>query len=232
MTESLPPVQRWEKFGELTVIVPRIEVKNPRRKRHRFRVLVSCRCKRLKLVFPTELRAGERQKCIHCIKEEAATRERRPSVQDRLGHIPYVTAEDAYSEYLSFIGMKMRCCHKNHAAYPNYGGRGITVDPSWLEQNVGFSRFLHAMGRKPGPEWTLERIDVEGNYVSSNCKWIKREAQAWNKRTTRYVEYQGKTWCLGQLAGLLGLEHSTLYNRVFVSKWPEHRWNEAPRGQN
>jgi len=142
-----------------------------------------------------------------------------------------VRAKDARSEYISFQAMKMRCLNKNHGKYPIYGGRGIKIHQPWIEPWIGFSRFMHDLGRKPSTEYTLERMDSDGDYTPSNCRWASREEQSWNKRTTRFVEYQGRTWCLGELAKELGLSHSTLYSRVFSSRWPEERWNEPVHPQ-
>ncbi len=90
--------------------------------------------------------------------------------------------------YNSWAGMRQRCLEPSHAAYGKYGGRGIKLDPRWLD----FNNFLADMGERPSG-MSIERIDNDGDYTPSNCKWATLEEQNWNKRSTRMLEYKGET---------------------------------------
>lgn len=83
--------------------------------------------------------------------------------------------------YLSWAGMKQRCLNPNHAKYWNYGGRGITIDPRWME----FEAFLEDMGTRPRGK-TLDRKDANGPYCKENCKWSTNRQQRRNQR--RWIE--------------------------------------------
>jgi len=74
--------------------------------------------------------------------------------------------------------MKGRCFNPTDDAYSDYGGRGITVCERWLT----FENFYADMGERPGPDYSLDRINNDGNYEPENCRWATREQQMQNKR--------------------------------------------------
>jgi hypothetical protein len=74
--------------------------------------------------------------------------------------------------------MKYRCFNTSDAAYNDYGGRGITVCERWRT----FENFYADMGERPGPDYSLDRINNDGNYEPGNCRWATRSEQMLNKR--------------------------------------------------
>lgn len=104
--------------------------------------------------------------------------------------------------------MVARCTVRTNAAFPNYGGRGITVCPRWRE----FENFLADMGERP-PGTTIDRLDNDGGYEPGNCRWATREQQDGNKRTTVRITFQGRTMTLAQWAKELGTAGTVLRKR-------------------
>lgn len=121
--------------------------------------------------------------------------------------------------YSAWLNMKARCKYRNLPAYKDYGGRGITVCERWLV----FENFLADMGEKPGPEYTLERINNDLGYGPDNCKWATRVEQANNRRNVVRVEWRGKMMTVTELADECGVNRDTLYDRIFMRGWDVER---------
>lgn len=109
-------------------------------------------------------------------------------------------------EYRAWRNMKNRCVNVNVRAYPHYGGRGITVCAEWMNS---FQTFLAHMGLCPDG-FSLERLDVNGNYSPWNCVWIPMSQQARNKRNVRIVNGQTTP----DISNATGLKYSTVRYRL------------------
>lgn len=84
--------------------------------------------------------------------------------------------------WLSWRSMTNRCTNPRHEKWPLYGGRGITICARWAEvDGQGFANFLADMGERPAA-MTLDRIDPDGDYEPSNCRWADAKTQRANRR--------------------------------------------------
>jgi len=86
-----------------------------------------------------------------------------------------------------------RCDNKDSSHYSDYGGRDISVCPSWYN----FYEFIEDMGKKPDPRASLERRNNNGHYTPQNCYWGTDFEQANNKRNTNYLTFGGITYPRG-----------------------------------
>lgn len=110
--------------------------------------------------------------------------------------------------YSAWESMKQRCYNKNSEAYSNYGGRGITVCEEWKDN---FSNFYDwAIQYVKTKDVTLDRIEVNGIYEPSNCRWVGRDVQSNNKRNSRYITYNSETLTIAEWESKLGFKKVVL----------------------
>lgn len=129
-----------------------------------------CECGNTKTVFLDNLKRGKTNSC-GCLYSET---------RGRYGYADYKHGESNKTvEYRTWKSMKSRCYNKNNKDYPNYGGRGIIVCERWLHS---YENFLEDIGRKPSKEYSIDRIDVNGNYEPNNCRWATPYEQRINQR--------------------------------------------------
>lgn len=107
----------------------------------------------------------------------------------------------AHPLYPTWVSMVQRCLVSTNSAHQNYGGRGITVCDRWRGERKqgqircsidGFHNFLADMGPKPSPKHSIDRIDNNGNYEPSNCRWATSKEQASNRRPL--AEWSNPEW--------------------------------------
>lgn len=113
--------------------------------------------------------------------------------------------------------MKARCYRKSTREYCNYGGRGISICDEWLNSFEPFKEWALSNGYKD--DLTLDRIDNNGNYEPSNCRWITNQEQQHNKRTNRLITFNGITKTLTQWAKEMNLTVKGLETRLDRCGW-------------
>jgi hypothetical protein len=134
------------------------------------------------------------------------------------------------SVYHTWCAMKRRCYNKNCADYNRYGGRGISVSEDWRNS---FSSFYRDMGDRPYVGAQLDRINNNGNYEKSNCRWATPGENNHNRRDNKL------TWPLVKMiramssAGIsgkylsvcFGLSHSAVCRIIKNKTWIEEQFN-------
>ncbi len=164
-----------------------------------------CVCGTEREVRQSELKRGLTLSC-GCLHRERTTAAR-TAVNTRHGHARkrgLITRE-----YRSWVHMRQRCTNPLNARFAAYGGRGITVAPAWED----FAVFLRDMGPRP-PRTSLDRIDNDGPYSPSNCRWATFTQQQTNRSGTVTLTYCGETRPLTDWARSLGLKGNTLRSRI------------------
>ena len=141
-------------------------------------------------------------------------------MRERHGH-----ATDGLSPtYMSWKAMKARCYNPKDKRYHRYGGRGITICASWRKS---FSSFLADMGDRPAG-CTLDRIDLDGNYIPHNCRWADRITQARNSINARLLTFQGRTQTVAAWTQELGVKKGLIDSRINKLGWSVERALSTP----
>lgn len=119
--------------------------------------------------------------------------------------------------YNAWINMRARCRDHTQAGYANYGGRGISVCERWER----FENFLADMGERP-EGLSIDRINNDGNYEPSNCRWATRTVQNNNRSVTVFLTLGERTMLLSEWAEELGVPYDTLKRRR-LDGWSDER---------
>lgn len=109
-------------------------------------------------------------------------------------------------------GMIERCYKVHHKSYQDYGGRGISVCNEWLHDFQAFHDWSMANGYKEG--LMIDRINNNGNYEPSNCRWVTPSQNSRNRRTSRIIECNGVSHSLVEWSEITGLHPDTITERI------------------
>lgn len=188
-----------KRFGRLTVfsIYSRIESGT-----NRFVTiwLTLCDCSNWVVVRTSNLLSGNTKSC-GCLQKEMA-------ITANISH-----GESNYTiEYTAYSGAKARCNCSTHPKYHLYGGRGIEF------RFNSFDDFLKELGRKPSPQHSLDRINVNGHYEKGNVRWATAKQQSRNLRTNSYLTVNGHTKCIAEWSEIYGVPARIISSRI-KSDW-------------
>ena len=120
--------------------------------------------------------------------------------------------------YIVWNGIKQRCTNQNSKSYHNYGGRGIKMDAEWANNYESFYRWAMRSGYRKGLE--IDRIDNNGDYCESNCRFVDKETQSNNKRNVKLYTIDGVTKSLPQWCREYGQNYYLIRQRVYKLRWP------------
>ena len=181
---------RGRRFGKL-IVIEVVQLRSPRTYK------VQCDCGKVKTVQGQNLtRTSNPTRSCGC----------KAKLRVRHGH---ACGENKSPTWRSWRAMKQRCLYPKAMNYPDYGGRGITVCQRWMK----FDNFLSDMGERPDGT-TIDRIDSNGNYEPSNCRWSTSKMQNANRKNSKLFTLNGKTQCLPDWARDAGLSEGGLRARL------------------
>lgn len=207
-----------ERFGKLTV------VEFDCMQGHMSKWKCKCDCGGTKSVRSDHLTAGHTKSC-GCMEFE---NRKRIAGHNRTIKADHIRLERVYRAMLN------RCYRAENRNYRNYGGRGISVCNEWRENFVNFCEWALANGYDETAEYgecTLERIDVNGNYEPSNCKWISSYEQSINKRDTIRFNWDGGIHTIRELSQITGIPEGRIRGRL-VRGWSLKRTLSTPKMVN
>lgn len=128
--------------------------------------------------------------------------------------------------YHIWCTMKARCYRETAQKYPRYGARGIKMLEEWKNDFQSFYDWSMANGYQEN--LSIDRIDNDGDYCPSNCRWADARTQANNTSTNVYIEYKGEIKTMSQLAREHNIKPSIVSRRI-KRGWDAERAIETPR---
>lgn len=165
---------------------------------------VKCDCGNDRVVARNSLQSGRTKSC-GCLHRENKAR-----TSTKHGkHLSRV--------YNTYMMMRARCSNPNATGYECYGGRGITVCDRW---NNSFQSFLDDMGEPPDGT-SIDRIDVNGHYEPTNCRWATRSEQQANRRNTVRIDLNGEVKTMHEWSESLDIPVRTIRARIAAGRAPQ-----------
>jgi len=161
-----------------------------------------CSCGNKKTVVGSSLTYGASTNC-GCVRNKKTVQRNYKHGQAKIGF--------RTNEYMAWQGIKHRCYNKKDSHYYLYGGRGIIMCDRWKNS---FLNFIQDMGNRPSGNYSIDRINNNGNYEPSNCMWATAKAQQNNKRTNRMILVDGNNMTITNCAIYFGVAFSTIRRMI------------------
>ena len=187
-----------QRFGKLVV------VKEAERIRNKHAWECKCDCGNVTFVPTESLRSGNTKSCGCLSKTHGGSKTRL---------------------YVVWLRMMDRCYRPKTERYKNYGGRGIRVCNDW-HKFENFRSWAMQNGYDPNAKkfvCTLDRIDVNGDYGPSNCKWSTAKEQSQNTTRSHIINVNGESMTISQASEKYGISSATIWARIKVLGWDEEK---------
>lgn len=193
------------RFGRWTVICRAGKAKNGHTQ-----WLCECACGQTEIVGGDSLKSGHSRSC-GCLRKETHW-ETHGKSKTKLFRV--------------WCAMRDRCLRPTDKCYSWYGGRGISVCSEWSNSFQEFYNWALNSGYSAG--LTIDRIDNNGNYTPSNCRWVDRSTQSRNRRSTHFITVKGETHCIKEWSEITGISENVIYLRINRLKWSPERAVSEP----
>ena len=200
------------KFGRLTVIERAIDRIDTKGKRHIMWKCL-CSCGKTKDISRDSL-LSNRVKSCGCLRAEK-TKERK--FKHGLRNTPL---------YRTWSNIKTRCYNPKNDTYKYYGEKGVTMCSEWKKDFLNFYMWSLENGYKEG--LTIDRINSNGNYEPSNCRWVTATQQQNNKLNNYLIIYKESTHTLAEWSNILNINYKVLYRRIQYLNWSIERAFTTP----
>ena len=119
------------------------------------------------------------------------------------------TGESHTRTHKAWRGLFVRCYNKKSRSYKDYGGRGIFVCARWKK----YENFRDDMGYCPD-DMVIDRINNNGNYEPSNCRWVTKKQNAQNRRSSRIIFHNGINATVSEHSRLNNIHVGTVFGRL------------------
>ena len=207
-----------KKFGRLLVL----EETDKRSSNQTVIWKCKCDCGNIVYIDTSRLTSGNTKSC-GCLSIESS------KVPKTIKHGDCNVNSEFHRLYYIWKGMRSRCNNKKGQKYKDYGGRGISVCEEWNEY-INFKNWALSNGYRNN--LTIDRINVDGNYEPSNCRWSDSITQMNNMRTNTHIEYNNETYTIAELARKYNLKQGTLIKRLNLGWNIDDALNRPVRGVN
>ena len=204
-----------QKFGRLTALEP-----TDRRTPGSMSViwLCECDCGNRVYVARNRLVTGNTKSC-GCLYRE------RPNIAKVTTHGDSRKDSEYHRLYKAWDHMKSRCSNSHDAKYPDYGARGISVCSEW-DDYISFKDW--ALNNGYNETLSIDRINNDGNYEPSNCRWTDAKTQMNNRRVNHLLTYNGETHTISEWSKILDLKYTTICHRLQLGWSDEEALGSKP----